>query len=154
LPRDTSITLLRRKRKSNLKGKTHAMEPASEAGTLDPKKEAAIAALLTQRNVEEAARSIDISPSTLFRWLKEPYFHAAYLEARRAGYTQSIARLQQATGAAVSTLLKVMVDPSTPAATKVRAAHSVLEHSAKAIEIEEIEARVARLERDVDQSKP
>jgi transposase-like protein len=124
-----------------------AKETAGE-GTLDPKKEAAIVALLGQRSVEEAARSIDISPSTLFRWLKEPDFQAAYLAARRMGYTQSIARLQQATGAAVSTLLKVMVDPSTPPATKVRAAHSVLEHSAKAIEIEEIEARVARLELD------
>ena len=127
------------------------MEPNSQAERLDPKKEAAIVALLTQRSVEEAARSIDVASSTLYRWLKEPDFKAAYLEARRAGYTQSIARLQQATGAAVSTLLKVMVDASTPAATKVRAAHSVLEHSAKAIEIEEIEARLARLERDADQ---
>jgi hypothetical protein len=60
---------------------------------------------------------------------------------------QSIARLQQATGAAVSTLLKVMVDPSTPASTKVRAADSVLDHSAKSIELEDIEVRVAELER-------
>jgi hypothetical protein len=60
----------------------------------------------------------------------------------------SIARLQQATSAAVSTLLKVMVDANTPASTKVRAADSVLNHSAKAIEIEDIEARVAALERE------
>jgi hypothetical protein len=60
----------------------------------------------------------------------------------------SIARLQQATSAAVSTLLKVMVDANTPASTKVRAGDSVLNHSAKAIEIEDIEARVAALERE------
>jgi hypothetical protein len=35
----------------------------------------------------------------------------------------------------------------TPASTKVRAADSVLDHGAKAIEIEDIEARVAELER-------
>ena len=58
-----------------------------------------------------------------------------------------MARLQQATSAAVSTLLKVMVDPNTPAPTRVRAADSVLDYSAKAIEIEDIEARVAELER-------
>ena len=45
------------------------------------------------------------------------------------------------------TLLKVMVDPSTPASTKVRAADSVMSHAAKAIEIEDIEARVSELER-------
>ena len=72
--------------------------------------------------------------------------------ARRAVHGQSIARLQHATGAAVSTLLKVMIDPSTPASTKVRAAHSVLEYSAKWIEIEDIEARVEELERAAEAS--
>jgi hypothetical protein len=67
-------------------------------------------------------------------------------EARRAAFSQSVARLQQASSAAVSTLLKVMVDPNSPASCRVRAADSVLNHSAKAIEIEDIEARVRDLE--------
>ena len=50
-------------------------------------------------------------------------------------------------GAAVSTLGKVMVDPSTPAAVKVRAADSILNHTIKAIETENLEARLAELER-------
>jgi hypothetical protein len=49
--------------------------------------------------------------------------------------------------AAVSTLGKIMVDPNAPASTRVRAAESILNHTAKAIEIEDIEARVAELER-------
>jgi len=77
---------------------------------------------------------------------KDPEFQKAYRDARRAAHSQSIARLQQATSAAVSTLLKVMVDPATPASTKVRAADSVLDHAAKAIEIEDIDARVTALE--------
>jgi hypothetical protein len=68
-------------------------------------------------------------------------------------FKQSIARLQQATSAAVTTLLKVMVDPNTPASTKVRAADSVLDHAAKAIEIEDIEARVSELERAAEAQK-
>ena len=48
--------------------------------------------------------------------------------------------------AAVSTLLKVMIDPNSPASTRVRAADSILDHAAKAIEIEDIEVRVAQLE--------
>jgi hypothetical protein len=118
------------------------------------KLEEAVAAMLTQRNVEEAARSVGISTATLMRWQKEPEFQQAYRAARRAAHGQSIARLQQATSAAVSTLLKVMVDASTPASTKVRAADSVLDHSAKAIEIEDIEVRVAELERAAEASKP
>lgn len=50
---------------------------------LDQKQEEAIVALLTHRNIEEAARAIDVAPSTLFRWLKDPDFDGAYREARR-----------------------------------------------------------------------
>jgi hypothetical protein len=117
------------------------------------KMEEAIAALLTQRNLEEAARTAGIGTATLIRWQKLPEFQAAYRAARRAAHGQSIARLQQATSAAVSTLLKVMVDPATPASTKVRAADSVLDHSAKAIELEDIDARVAALERAAEQAE-
>jgi len=110
------------------------------------KKEEAIAALLSQPNLEAAARATGIGTTTLIRWQKDPEFDAAYRAARRAAFGQSIARLQQASGAAVTTLLKVMVDSATPASTKVRAADSVLDHSAKSIEIEEIEERLAALE--------
>jgi transposase-like protein len=113
------------------------------------KKEEAIAALLSQRSVEDAARVVDIGTRTLLRWLQMPEFQAAYRQARRDAFGQATARLQQASGAAVSTLLKVMVDQNTPASTKVRAADSVLNHSAKAIEIEDIEVRVAELERSL-----
>jgi hypothetical protein len=106
-----------------------------------------IAALLTQRNVEDAARAAGIGTQTLIRRLKLPEFQLEYREARRAAFSQSISRLQQGSSAAVSTLLKVMLDPATPASTRVRAADSVLDHAAKAIEIEDIEVRVAELER-------
>lgn len=47
------------------------------------KKEEAIIALLTQRNLEEAAKSIGVAPNTLLKWQKLPEFDAAY--AKRAG---------------------------------------------------------------------
>ena len=117
------------------------------------KKEEAIVALLTQRNVEEAARAAGIGTQTLIRWLKVPEFVAAYREARRAAVSQSNARLQQASSAAVSTLLKIMVDQSTPASTRVRAADRVLDHAKDAIEREDIEVRVAALEQAAQLAK-
>jgi hypothetical protein len=88
------------------------------------------------------------------RWLQLTEFQAAYRQARREAFGQATARLQQASGAAVSTLLKVMVDQSTPASTKVRAADCVLDRAGKAIEIEDIEARVAAMELAAEISKP
>jgi hypothetical protein len=127
---------------------------AGRGTILGRKQEEAIAALLSQRSIEEAARACGVGARTLIRWLKLPEFNTAYRDARRAAVSQSVARLQQATSAAVTTLLKVMVDPSTPASAKVRAADSVLDHAAKAIEIEDIEARVAELERSADLANP
>jgi len=75
-----------------------------------------------------------------------PEFQTAYREARRAAFGQAVARLQQGASAAATTLLKTMIDPNTPASVRVRAAESVMNHAMKAIEIEDIEARVSALE--------
>jgi len=113
------------------------------------RKEQAIAALLTQRSVDEAARSIDIGTTTLLRWMRQPEFESAYREARRTAFSQSVARLQQASGAAVTVLLKIMADANAPVPSRVRAAQSVLDCAARAIEIDDVEARVAALEQSI-----
>ena len=104
--------------------------------------------------MEEAAAAVKISAKTLLRWMKEQDFDAAYREARRLAFGQSISRLQQASTAAVTTVLKLMVDQNVPASTRLRAADIVLERTAKAIEIEDIETRVSELERQSSNSKP
>jgi hypothetical protein len=118
------------------------------------KQEEAIAALLTQRNVEEAARAAGIGTRTLLRWLKIPEFQSAYRQARREAFGQAVARLQKGTSAAATTLLKTMIDPGTPASVKVRAAEAIFNHAAKSIEIEDIEARVAALEQAAASGTP
>lgn len=90
-------------------------------------------ALLTQRNIEEAARSIDVVPKTLLRWLQVPEFNKAHRQARRDAFGQAVARLQQGTSAAATTLLKTMIDPNTPASVRVRAAEAIFKHAAKAV---------------------
>ena len=69
-------------------------------------------------------------------------------KARREAFSQSVGRLQQAGPAAVTTLLRVMADPGAAAASRVRAASQVLEISVRAMELDDLEARIARLERD------
>jgi len=131
--------------------KSGGSEPTAGHGSkFGRKKEAAIAALLAQRNQEEAARAAGVSKRTLNRWLQMPVFQAAYREARRAAMVQSGARLQQASSAAVSALLKVMVDPSTPASARVRAADCILARGNQALEHEDLNMRLAALERAAD----
>ena len=117
------------------------------------KKEEAIAALLTHRSVEEAARAAGITGNTLVRWLKVPEFQQAYREARRMAFGQAIGRLQQASAAAVTTLLKLTVDPNAPAAVRARSSYYILNLAKQAIEVEDIEARVSELERTAAEGK-
>ena len=111
------------------------------------KKEDAIAALLSHRSVEEAARAAGVGYKTLLRWLELPEFRDAYRKARREAVQQAIARLQQNTGAASVTMLKLMSDPNIPPAVRLRAAAFVIDYGIKGVEVDDIEARVAELER-------
>jgi len=72
---------------------------------LPRKQEAAISALLSSRNIEEAAKAIKVSSSTLRRWMQLSQFESAYLRARREVVAQAFARLQQNSGAAGGLLL-------------------------------------------------
>jgi hypothetical protein len=108
---------------------------------------------LTARNIEEAAKAVGIAPNTLLNWMKVPEFQTAYQKARRAAYSQAVAPRQQGATAAATTLLKVMLDQGTPASVKVRAAECIMNHSSKAIEIEDVEFRVSELERAAETHK-
>jgi len=117
-------------------------------GTKFPRKmEQAVAALLTARNQEEAAQSVGISLQTLQRWQKEPEFARALCDARMSAFRQSMAQLQQASVPAVTTLLRLMVEGGSPATVKARCAYYILDQTRKGIETEDLEKRVAELER-------
>jgi hypothetical protein len=117
------------------------------------KQEEAIAALLTHRTVEEAAKASGVGYKTLLRWLEIPEFRKKFLEARRKVVQQAVARLQQATGAAALTILKLMTDPDVPAAVRLRAAEGVFSVALKGIEIEDIDVRLAALEESAEDGK-
>jgi hypothetical protein len=95
---------------------------------LTRKQEQAVAALLVEATVQQAAERAGASPSTLKRWLKEPAFLAAYREARREVLEGSIGRLQAATGTAVDALLAVARDGKKDG-DRVRAAVALLDHA-------------------------
>lgn len=116
------------------------------SGTLSGKQELALICLLTEPTIESAATKATVNPRTLFRWLNDPLFVAAYREARRQAVHRATGRLQQVASDAVTTLQTVMGDPDAPAPARVSAAKTVLELAVKAIEIEDLTARLEALE--------
>jgi hypothetical protein len=120
---------------------------------LDARQERMIVALLEHPTHEKAAAALGISAVTLWRATKKPEFAEAFRKARREAFSQSVARLQHASNAAVGTLLRVMTDREAPAASRVRAADVILQTALRGMEMEDIEARVSELERVTEANK-
>jgi hypothetical protein len=112
------------------------MDPGQK---LTRKQEQAVAALLVQPTVAQAAKKIGLNERTLRRWLKEPTFARTYAEARRGFLEHSIGRLQRATTAAVTTLARA-------AREDVRAAVAVIDRAVKGAEMLDVLARLEALE--------
>ena len=114
---------------------------------------AAIAALLTHKNHEEAAHAIGVDLKTLKRWMRLPEFIEEYRRARWEVVEQAYARVQQNTGAAGAVLLKLMADSATPASGRIRAALGVFGLAREALDMD-IDTRVSMLERAAEAAKP
>ena len=111
---------------------------------LSRKQELAIAALLGQPTIEEAAQTVGVNEKTLRTWLKLPTFHAEFRAARRRIVEGAITRLQQLTLGAVLALHRNLTSGNP--AVEIRAAHIILDQSTKAIELDDVLQRIDELE--------
>jgi len=124
------------------------LAPVSEKPSkLDRQKEQAIAALLAKPTIEEAAAAVGIGYATLRRWLQDPGFATEYRRARRDLVSQVAAQLQSAAGEAVAALVAIVRDPEAPASARVSGARTILEFTSRAVETEDLTARIETLER-------
>ena len=123
-------------------------QPNSTDG-LDPKREDAIVALLNHTSVRDAAKALGIHEKTLYRWLGEPAFAAAYRKARRLAFAQAISLSQRYTPMAVQTLAKISTDQSAPHAARVSASTALLKFSRESIELDDLAERVEALEAEL-----
>ena len=116
---------------------------------LNAKQEKALAALLSQPTIREAAREAGVSDRSIFNWLNEPAFSQAYREARAKNVSLAVAGLQRSMGQALEALQDVMTNPDSPASARVSAARTVLELAIRGTELEDLAARVDALEREI-----
>ena len=110
-----------------------------------PKQEKTIAALMSTATVTDAAKVAGVGERTVYAWLAEPGFDAAYRAARRDAVQQATARLQQMSGRAVVVVAQLMLDTSKPASVRLAAARTVLELAVKAVELDDLQQQLAAL---------
>src|SRR5258705_13961885 len=80
---------------------------------LDQKQDHLIFALLKAETKEEASRISGIPRSTMYRWLADPTFRAAYQRARHAVFDDALAILQMGAVKAANALVEE-IDYGTP----------------------------------------
>ncbi len=117
---------------------------------LSERQRRAIAALLSARNVSEAAQAAQVGERTLRRWLAEPTFRAALTGAEGQAIDAATRRLVSLTDSAIDVLTTVMQDPDAPSGVRLRAAQGVLDNLLRLRELRNVEERLTRLEGLID----
>jgi hypothetical protein len=113
------------------------------SGDPSAKQRRAIAALLTARTVQDAARQTGISDRTLRRWMDDLAFREAYSAISRQRLDETVARLRAVATEAVETLRAALQDEHT--AYRIRAAVALLDVAVK-VEADELRQRIEVLE--------
>jgi hypothetical protein len=104
-----------------------------------------VVSMMSCKTVEDAAVAVGIAASTAHRWLKDPVIVQRLREARRDAMTRAIARLQEAATGAVDCLCEVQSSGESESA-RVSAARTILEQALRAVELQDIQGRLDKLE--------
>lgn len=122
-----------------------ATQDAPGIPVLTTRQRRAIAAILTERNYEDAIKAARISRHTFYNYLKQPHFKAE-LDRQLNDLTDgAFNQLKSAGGHAVETL-RALLD-SDSETVRLRASQAIIEYVIKARELGEISARLDEIEK-------
>ena len=117
---------------------------------LSAKQVRAIAALMTCRTLDAAAKAAQCDPSTLSRWLaKDALFQQAWQAARKQLLDQAVAQALRSAEEAALQLHRLMMD-SLSDSVRVVAARALLDISMRTIERDEIEGKMQQLSEQME----
>jgi hypothetical protein len=107
-----------------------------------------VVALLAAPSLSEAAAQCGIGERTLRRWRGQPAFVAEYSRARQELLEAATGQLRASMTGAVAVLVRIANEPSAPHAARVAAAARLLELGFYAHRVEDLAARLEKLEKE------
>ena len=105
-------------------------------------------ALLVNGSVSATATACGLHRDTIYKRLSDPAFRAVYDATQGAILAGVTAHIGNSLDRAVETLTAILDDVEASPGVKVSAADSLLRHGLRYVEIAQLEARIAALERD------
>ena len=113
----------------------------------------ALEALISCDTLGKACEQAGIGRATMSRYLNEPVFDSELRKAKRRMVGRAMLKIQQVTGDAARALAEICRDKDAPPSARVAAAREILSSSLKAIEIEDLESRIDKLEIIIKEKK-
>lgn len=106
-----------------------------------------INAILTNGSINQTAKALGISHSSISNRMKKPEFAQKLNEAKTAYLQQAVQELRQELKSSVKTLAEVRDDKEAPQSVRIQAADTILRHALKYTEIGDIIQRIEELEK-------
>ena len=104
-------------------------------------------AILSEPTIQKACEKVGITTQTAYRWLKDEDFKQEFQVLKRDYMKTVTTTIQKNTQIAVSTIVDIMKDEKLPPTVRLQGARTILEYGYKGLEIEDILARLDKIER-------
>ncbi|NUQ86493.1 MAG: hypothetical protein HUU11_17455 [Anaerolineales bacterium] len=116
-----------------------------------PRQQIAITALLTGSNLEQAAQAANVSPRTLYRWMRDDAFAKALDQAQADITHQAARKLANLLNEGVDGLGTLLKTANLPPMERLRIIQTILQAFPKLHETITLEDRLDRLEKELEQ---
>jgi hypothetical protein len=100
-------------------------------------------------STEEACHRAGINKTTAYRWLKDEFFRQELITQRNAIIERALDGLKASICKAAETLVQLL--DSNKEAIRARAAEDIIEFAQRALEQEQLAARITAIERKVEE---
>lgn len=119
---------------------------------MTPRKQKALAALLTSPTIEQAAKAAGVGNTSLRRWLREDQeFKEAYQTELAQIVKGASALAKRCMSPALLTLLQVVEDETVATTARIAAARALLEHCPRVMETGDVLDRLEALEQEMEE---
>jgi len=118
----------------------------ADDGSLSRTQRRAIAALLTNRTIEDASTQSGVSQRSIYRWLQDPAFRVALAGAEGDAIDEAVRSLVVDLAVNHQTMQAIRDDPDNSAGVRLRAAATLDASLLRWRELRDIEGRLTKLE--------
>lgn len=124
---------------------------ADKTAYLKPKQREAITALLTERTKRAAASKAGVSERQLYKWLDDPIFKSALIEAEAAARNEIKRRIIKRAETLADTIGDIMESTEAPPAVRLSAAARLGDLFFRSDDQADLEQRITALEAAIDE---